>query len=105
MGYSFVTFMIGNMCVHLFFLVKSVIRGFKMSYYKYRYKYIMWQRKRKQSKVVPTSVPDKVVEDRTFIDSQRSEIKSDHEDESDWEVKISPRLLDAPRNHLINDSY
>lgn len=51
MGYSFTAFMICNMCVHLFFLVKSVVRGLKMGYYKYRYKCIMWQRKRKQSKV------------------------------------------------------
>lgn len=38
--------MILNMSIHLFFLVKSVIRDLKMKYYKYRYKYIIWKRQK-----------------------------------------------------------
>jgi hypothetical protein len=53
------------------------------------------QRKIKHSRVAPTSGVGKIVEDRTFIDE---------ENESDWGIKISPRLLNLPRDHLRKDS-
>ena len=53
------------------------------------------QRKIKQSRVVPASGVGKIVKDKTFIDN---------ENDSDWGIKISPRLLNAPKEYLRKNS-